>query len=230
MRGIVRYNGAPTGSLTTFAWDANSKDACVNVDYSLLKPHFKHSIFSPELQNPDLAVSIAKDSSNLFKWDIGLSSMHVIWDKPSLLQIAEGNATWESAENVYLLPDANKWVYWVIDTKLPVPYPIHLHGHDFYFLAQAASATYDSSVELNLNNPPRRDVATLLASGYLVIAFYTDNPGTWLHVAEGLALQFVEREGEICALFDTAALESTCKLWEDFNVEKFHIEQDDSGV
>ena len=180
IRGIVRYSGASSGDPTTTAWDGNLKDACVDVDYSLLKPHFKHSVIDPELQNPNLAVSVAKDSSNLFKWDIGLNSMHVIWNNPSLLQIAEGNATWENAENVYMLPDANKWVYWVIDTKLPVPHPIHLHGHDFYILAQAASAKYDSGVKLNLDNPPRRDVATLPASGYLVIAFYTDNPGTWL--------------------------------------------------
>jgi FtsP/CotA-like multicopper oxidase with cupredoxin domain len=106
--------------------------------------------------------------------------MKVIWNNPSLLQIAEGNATWESAENAYLLPTANEWIYWVIETTLPIPHPIHLHGHDFYVLAQEASATFNSSVTLNLVNPPRRDVAALPASGYLVIAFYTDNPGTWL--------------------------------------------------
>lgn len=50
------------------------------------------------------------------------------------------------------------------------------------------------------------------------------------HVAEGLALQFVERESEIAALVDAAELESTCKAWDDFNSERFHIEQDDSGV
>lgn len=50
------------------------------------------------------------------------------------------------------------------------------------------------------------------------------------HVAEGLALQFVERESEIPAFVDAAELESTCKAWKDFNTESFHIEQDDSGV
>lgn len=50
------------------------------------------------------------------------------------------------------------------------------------------------------------------------------------HVAEGLALQFVERESEIAALVDTAELEQTCKAWDDFNAQKFSIEQDDSGV
>jgi hypothetical protein len=33
---------------------------------------------------------------------------------------------------------------------------------------------------LNMNNPIRRDTATLPALGYLVLAFESDNPGAWL--------------------------------------------------
>lgn len=31
-----------------------------------------------------------------------------------------------------------------------------------------------------MNNPIRRDTATLPAGGYLVLAFESDNPGAWL--------------------------------------------------
>lgn len=41
-------------------------------------------------------------------------------------------------------------------------------------LAQG-SGDFNSS-NLNLSNPPRRDVAILPDSGYLVLAFKTDNP------------------------------------------------------
>lgn len=51
-------------------------------------------------------------------------------------------------------------------------------GHDFWILA-SGTGSYSDSVTLNTANPPRRDVATLPASGYVVIAFYTDNPGAW---------------------------------------------------
>lgn len=52
-------------------------------------------------------------------------------------------------------------------------------GHDFFVLA-TDSGTYDNtSGTLNTANPPRRDVVTLPATGYAVIAFYTDNPGAW---------------------------------------------------
>jgi hypothetical protein len=52
-----------------------------------------------------------------------------------------------------------------------------------------------------LDNPPRRDVVLLPDDGYVVIAFKTDNPGSWLlhcHIADhasfGLALQILERQ------------------------------------
>lgn len=55
-------------------------------------------------------------------------------------------------------------------------HPFHLHGHDFFILAQGLGL-YTPLVKLNRDNPPRRDTATMSGSGYLVIAFETDNPG-----------------------------------------------------
>jgi hypothetical protein len=55
-----------------------------------------------------------------------------------------------------------------------LPHLIYIHSHEFFVLAQDAGAAFDSSVKLNIDNPLRRDVATL----YLVIAFFMDNPGT----------------------------------------------------
>jgi hypothetical protein len=87
----------------------------------------------------------------------------------------------------------------------------------------------------------RRDVAMLPASGYLVLGFYTDNPGVWLlhchigwHTSEGLALQIVERASEIPALYESGTatgmlLEDTCAKWNAWETA-LHIVQDDSGV
>lgn len=134
------------------------------------------------------------------------------------------------------LPDANVWAYIVIESTLSVSHPIHLHGFDFFVLAQD-TGTYDAStVTLNLDNPPRRDTAILLASGYLVLAFQTDNPGAWLchchigwHTEEGFAIQFVVRESEIAALVNNATLTDTCDTWKDWAGESSLV-QDDSGV
>lgn len=118
-----------------------------------------------------------------------------------------------------------------------MPHPIHLHGHDFYIIAQD-TGTYDAdTTTLNLVNPPRRDVAMLPGSGFLVIAFYTDNPGAWLlhchigwHTSEGFALQLVERQSEIAALMDYDTLDSTCAAWDTYTTTDAYIEQEDSGV
>jgi FtsP/CotA-like multicopper oxidase with cupredoxin domain len=56
-------------------------------------------------------------------------------------------------------------------------HPLHLHGHDFYVLAQGSGPYIPGLVTLNTKNPPRRDTVTLHGNGYLAIAFKTDNPG-----------------------------------------------------
>jgi FtsP/CotA-like multicopper oxidase with cupredoxin domain len=101
------------------------------------------------------------------------------WADPTLKQILDNTTTFDSSNAVVQLPNANEWVYVVISTTLAVPHPIHLHGHDFYVIAQG-TGTYSTDVTVNLDNPPRRDTAMLPASGYLVLAFETNNPGAWL--------------------------------------------------
>jgi FtsP/CotA-like multicopper oxidase with cupredoxin domain len=179
IRAIIRYDSDSTSLPVSVADEALASDTCEDEDLANLVPHLSQTVVNP-IEDADLPVSVFQNSDKLFKWKIGLNSMLVEWAEPSLLQIAEGNATFEAQESVYELPDANKWVYFVIDTALPVPHPIHLHGHDFFILAAAENAAFDSSVALELDNPPRRDVATLPSAGYMVIAFLTDNPGAWL--------------------------------------------------
>ena len=161
--------------------------------------------------------------------------MVVDWKDPTLSQILNGETTWETSNAVLEVPNANEWVYIAIQTTLAVPHPIHLHGHDFFVVAQG-SGSYSSSTALNLSNPPRRDTAMLPASGYLVIAFETDNPGAWLmhchigwHTSEGFALQVVERYSEIAGITNSTRLEENCKAWSTAQ-ETLGIEQEDSGV
>ncbi|KAF2445480.1 multicopper oxidase [Karstenula rhodostoma CBS 690.94] len=235
IRAIVRYSASSTADPTSTA-DANLSNADCNDELlSNLVPYLSQTVVDPR-QDEDLSVSVGF-VGNLFKWQIGLSTMLVEWANPSLMQINEGNATFENQENVYKLDNANEWVYFVIETQLAVPHPIHLHGHDFFVLAAEEDATYDDSVVLNLNNPPRRDVANLPSAGFLVIAFLTDNPGAWLmhchigwHTSQGLALQFVERESEIPGLLTSASvLQDTCAAWNEW-ADAVGIEEEDSGV
>jgi hypothetical protein len=89
---------------------------------------------------------------------------------------------------------------------------IHLHGHDFAILAQVGEATFPpvppDKLHLKTDNPPRRDVVLLPTDGYAVIAFKTDNPGSWLahchianHASRGLALQILERQKDAAGIW-----------------------------
>jgi FtsP/CotA-like multicopper oxidase with cupredoxin domain len=114
-------------------------------------------------------------------------------------------------------------------------HPIHLQGHDFWVISQSAEAF--NANDVNLINPPPRDVASLPGNGHLAIAFQLDNPGSWLlhchiawHALEGFALQFVESEGEVrTSSSDTQLFEDTCTNWKDYVPTEDYL-QDDSGI
>lgn len=104
----------------------------------------------------------------------------------------------------------------------PLPHPIHLHGHDFYVLDHQENAVWNGDISrLKMDNPIRRDTATLPAAGYLILAFESDNPGAWLmhchipfHIAAGLGVQFLERESEIVSSNgDLSPMEQNCASW-----------------
>lgn len=81
----------------------------------------------------------------------------------------------------------------------------------------------------------------LPASGYLVLAWKSDNPGAWLmhchigwHVSLGLSLQWIEQQSSIPALYQnstdqTTSLSQVCTNW-DSGSSSHEIVQDDSGV
>lgn len=155
------------------------------------------------------------DNGVVFQWFLNNGAINVNFTQPSLLSLAQGkglNTTLVS--NPIVLQQNNEWVYFVIQNQFFAAHPIHLHGHDFSLLGQG-EGLFDVSTmtsTLNFNNPTRRDTAMLMGaapgpaapSGYTVIGFQTDNPGTWLmhchiiwHVDGGLAVQWVERPKDI---------------------------------
>ena len=114
-----------------------------------------------------------------------------------LLNLAyEGNTSYpyDPQWNVYNV-GKNYSVRVVLYNQSPAVHPMHLHGHNFYVVAEGVG-TWDGSV--NSGNVQRRDVQLLQPSnssgpGYLVVEYITDNPGVWplhchiaWHVGQGL--------------------------------------------
>jgi len=232
IRGIASYGSSPSTPTTT-GYDYT--DSCEDEDSANLVPVVSKTVGTQEWDALE-DVTLGFDSTQtFFRWFLNSSTMDVEWEEPTLLQLFNNATTFQTSSNVLVLSDVNKWAYLIIESALPIPHPIHLHGHDFFVIGRG-TGSYDSSVTLNLNNPPRRDTALLPASGYLALAFESDNPGAWLmhchigwHTNEGFALQIVERQSEIMAITDTDSLQSTCADWSTYATAQ-GIVADDSGV
>ncbi|KUJ20827.1 putative extracellular dihydrogeodin oxidase/laccase [Mollisia scopiformis] len=225
--GIIRYDADSTDDPTSSGTDAAVTNGltCEDEDASLLVPYLAIVASDEPDYSDDFAVQLVEASVGGL-WEMGNSSFFNYWDYPTVLQAYEGNDTWTDGQQVYAFPDADRWVYFIIQTTNAQPHPLHLHGHDFWVIGQG-TGTYDSATaNLTLVNTPRRDVALLPGDGYLVIAFYTDNPGAWLmhchiawHTTEGLAIQLLEREADFVPLIDDTILNSTCASWDAYTPE-----------
>ncbi|OEL24197.1 Laccase-23 [Dichanthelium oligosanthes] len=83
-------------------------------------------------------------------------------------------------------------------------HPIHIHGYDFYILAEGFgnfNAATDTA-KFNLDDPPMRNTVGVPVNGWAVIRFVADNPGVWLmhchldvHITWGLAMAFLVEDG-----------------------------------
>ncbi|KAK1996878.1 multicopper oxidase [Colletotrichum falcatum] len=162
------------------------------------------------------------DGTQVFRWTVNAQSIDIQWDKPTLEYIAEGNSSWPARANIIEIPSEVAWTFWVIQNEFILPHPIHLHGHDFLLLG-TGSGQFTGAESLQFENPTRRDVAQLPGSGWMVIAFKTDNPGAWLmhchiawHVSMGLSVQFLEHKDEIAKTVNLKSLQPTCDAWRQY--------------
>jgi FtsP/CotA-like multicopper oxidase with cupredoxin domain len=228
--GIVRYNASSTADPTTTPATTYAS-ACTDEPLASLVPYY--AMNATASTPTSIAISSVAGS-----WEINGGTLQLNWSDPTILMDYQNESIFPTDYNVFPLPTANVWVSFIITATGPgAAHPIHLHGHDFWILGQASTAYSATTTVLNYNNPPRRDVATLIPGGYLAIAFITDNPGSWLahchiawHASESLAWQFVERESEITGTLTSAdTFLDTCASWETYYTPTVP-QEDDSGI
>lgn len=226
-------------------YDRNISDTCYDEPMDSLKPYIARNFSDTAISPYDPSVDVAKlhnqtvgltqftTAQRYFRWTLNNTSTRVWWQRPTLRQIiANPDVKWGvPIDRVVETPNRDEWINLFIDNHLQVDHPIHLHGHDFYILAQGVGP-WNGTVATQ--NPPRRDTALLLGGGHLVIRWKTDNPGTWLmhchigwHTEEGFVLQFIERQKEITPLIDQRTLNDTCDTWV---ASKIIQAEDDSGI
>ncbi|THU51930.1 hypothetical protein C4D60_Mb06t36260 [Musa balbisiana] len=83
-------------------------------------------------------------------------------------------------------------------------HPIHIHGYDFYILAEGFGNFNPAkdNAKFNLVDPPMRNTVGVPVNGWAVIRFVANNPGVWLmhchldvHITWGLAMAFLVEDG-----------------------------------
>lgn len=185
IKGVVHYQGSeratPTSSPKEYVEDCNDEP------YESLTPYSPMDVGEQEVEISKLvAAGPSPANPSLFKWTLGGTAFRSEFGEPTLRTISQnGSIPHHSGDLAIEVPQLGQWVYVVIDSAIPLPHPMHLHGHDFHVLAQGAGL-YNDSIPLNLVNPPRRDTAIMPhdpangQGGYLVVAFKSDNPGAWL--------------------------------------------------
>jgi FtsP/CotA-like multicopper oxidase with cupredoxin domain len=177
VKAIVNYAGF-SGTPTSTAY--NYTNECVDEPLASLVPVVPLNVGPADVTEGTFDVVVQANPVNLFKWYISGTTFFSEYNEPTLLDIFENNTLPDISGSLQIdLPTADEMVYVIIESPIPLPHPIHLHGHDFWVLA-SGTGSYDSTVVLNLQNPPRRDTALMPTAGYLVLAFITDNPGVWL--------------------------------------------------
>ena len=241
---VVSYKGAKGGDPTT-------KSTAVTRgcnEPSPLTPWVRNTVASVDQfkqQAKSLPVDIIRTASvttnqkNVVAWGLNMTAINIKWEKPTLQYVETGNTNYPTQYNLLDIPKADMWVFWVIQEVqggvANIPHPMHLHGHDFYFLG-SGTGQFNMKTDpdkLTYTNPTRRDTAYLPANGWMVMAFPMDNPGAWImhchiawHVSEGLGLQFLERKGEIPGKLDQA----NCASWRSYMKNGMIYPKQDSGL
>ena len=239
VRAIVRYSSSSTATpnaLTSIPWVM--LDTCKDEDLENLVPYIPH-VVGPSAVTKDFNALLlpSPNDSYALRWEVGNPAPYKPpKNNPIIKQMFDTPLTTISDEynpvDLSYLPGTN-WVYIVIESFLPLPHPIHLHGHDSYVLARGGGLYLSSIAELALTNPPRRDTINLPSGGFVVLAFETDNPGSWLlhchiqwHLHDGFAMSIIERpRSEIRGVYPAAEqteMRRVCRNWAASGLEGNH--------
>lgn len=178
--GIIRYDSSSTADPTTTS-TVTTAETCGDEPAASLVPYLSLDVGTMA----DTAVEALsfKTGGAYFQWTLNGSSLDLDWANPTVLQIVDDETAFPLDYNVVSVDatstTASQWAVLVIqdNSGFGLYHPIHLHGHDFWVLAQSTGVYSGDVSEFNLSNPPRRDVASLPGNGYLAIAFELDNPG-----------------------------------------------------
>ncbi|KAK3356546.1 laccase, partial [Lasiosphaeria hispida] len=249
---IFQYDGASSTALPTTTGTTPPDSRCEdNTSFTPVVTRSAPAASFTATPANDLDVNLAVETwegQQRVYWKVQGQDMNITWDEPTLEYLAKGNTNFPDRYNVFEVPQANQWSFWVVENLLGLPHPMHLHGHDFLILGRSPAVADPFSItprrfnaatdlaSLKFTNPARRDTTMLPGNGWLVVAFRSDNPGAWLfhchiawHVSQGLSIQFIERIQDIPQTVPLNSIEPICSQWTTY-YNNSPFKQFDSGL
>ncbi|KAL9118846.1 MAG: hypothetical protein Q9187_004603 [Circinaria calcarea] len=182
---------------------------------------------------------------NCFPGDAQIPQQHLgqtltVPTNPLLLLANLGNVSYpeDPQWNVYNF-GKNTSIRVILRNYFPAVHPMHLHGHDFWVLAEGVG-TWDGRTT-NPHNPQRRDTQLMVPGSpdnpsYVVLEWNADNPGVWplhchtvIHSSAGLLINVLERPDLIIERQIPAVMAQTCRDWARYT-ESNVVNQIDSGL
>lgn len=168
--GIVRYDNSSTATPTSNS-TVTTTPSCNDEPFASLAPHVALDVGSvTTTANEKLGFKF----DSYFKWTLNDSSLLLDWVSPTLTRVMNGSLTFPTEYNVVSVNGTSTdWAMLVIQdsTGFGLFHPIHLHGHDFWVVAQDVGTFDAATTNMTLTNPPRRDVATLPGNGVSNLPF-----------------------------------------------------------
>ncbi|PWY74296.1 multicopper oxidase [Aspergillus heteromorphus CBS 117.55] len=206
-------------------WESNNYR---NDPLDLTVPYYP--LIPPEPETTQTVTITVSYNATTFAMFMDGSSFQADYSEPALLSINEGNLSLPISRNIYNF-GSNSTVRLILNNTDSTPHPMHLHGHNFWVLAEGIGA-WNGSIT-NPENPLRRDThilqpGTVDAPSYLVLQWTQDNPGVWplhchmaLHARAGMVMLVLERPDDFAAEFLSVPLATaeTCRDWDVFRRE-----------
>lgn len=126
IKGIFSYEGSAGGTPATVSQTYTTE--CTDEDHSLHVPIVPFDVSAPDVQfYGDVTV---EQPNNIFRWYISGNTFNADWSDPTVLGILDrGEPSNYSGDLLINAPNEGEWVYIVVESEIPLPHPLHLHGH-----------------------------------------------------------------------------------------------------
>jgi FtsP/CotA-like multicopper oxidase with cupredoxin domain len=199
---IIYYEQADPSAIPTTSAASWSSNACSNDPLESTVPYYPQTPPTYPAITREFLIELMPNASGAFLMYVNNVSTRVNYDNSILLDAKAGisSSSLDPELNIYDF-GSNSSVRVVIYNTWGQQHPMHLHGHNFWVLAQG-KGTWDGTVT-NPSNPQRRDTHLMMPGttdtpSYIVLEWELNNPGVWpmhchmsTHVSGGLIINIL---------------------------------------